>query len=151
METNTRDAQIKSGVLVHLVDHFCYDDDDNDDGEVVDDNDNVVDDDGDDANNVDDTVVDEKLNLDSSHSEVINAVHSNLKRTKRYFSNNLSHLHMHHYHHHDHHHQHHHHHDHRHHHLQQRVCQVCCADVQVETAAVGDGKTLQVDLAVRRV
>ena len=47
METNTRDAQIKSGVLVHLVDHFCYDDDDNDDGEVVDDNDNVVDDDGD--------------------------------------------------------------------------------------------------------
>ena len=33
METNTRDAQIKSGVLVHLVDHFCYDDDDNDDGD----------------------------------------------------------------------------------------------------------------------
>ena len=139
--------------MVHLFDQFCYDDDVDDD--VFDDDgddDNGVDDNGVDDNDVDDDVVDEKLNLDSSHSEVINAVHSNLKRTKRYFSNNLSHLHLHHYHHHDHHHQHHHDRDHHHHHhLQQRVRQVCCADVQVETAAVGDGKTLQVDLAVRRV
>ena len=82
LETNTRDVQIQSGVLVHLVYHFCYDDDANDDGDLVRDDDGDVVDDGDDDNNVDDDVVDEKLNLDSSYSEVINAVYSNLKRTK---------------------------------------------------------------------
>ena len=69
--------------MVHLFDQFCYDDDVDDD--VFDDDgddDNGVDDNGVDDNDVDDDVVDEKLNLDSSHSEVINAVHGDLKRTK---------------------------------------------------------------------
>ena len=70
--------------MVHLFDQFCYDDDVDDD--VFDDDgddDNGVDDDDDvDDNDVVDDVVDEKRNLDSSHSEAINAVHGDLKRTK---------------------------------------------------------------------